>query len=211
MALNDKHKRFCEEYLVDLNATQAYLRAGYRVSERVAAVNALRLLAKPEVQVYLARRRQELQKKTEITQERVLAELAAIGFANGSDFARIVEKPLMDIATGIPVVDRLTDKPKTYQDIELINTSDLSEEKKKALAGIKYGKYGIVVEACDKVRALELLGKHLGLFEPRDVEQPTDNSLLTALNKSTEEVWSNVPEVQPEADAGDDLVEPPTD
>ena len=168
MALNDKHKRFCEEYLVDLNATQAYIRAGYKVSEKVAAVNAVRLMAKSQVQEYIQVRQAELQKKTQITQERVLAELAAIGFANGSDFARVVEKPLLDAATGEPTIDRATGKPKTYQDIELMNTDDMPVEKKKALAGIKYGKYGIVVEACDKVKALELLGKHLGLFDNPD-------------------------------------------
>lgn len=157
MALNDKHRRFCDEYLIDLNATQAYLRAGYKVGLKVAAVNALRLLAKPEVQAYIARRQQELRRKTGITQERVIAEIEKVGFADAAD----------------------------YTDATL--------------------------KVSNKLRALELLGKHLGIFEPKASEPPTDNSLLTALNKSTEEVWRDVPELQPEADAGDDLVEPPAD
>lgn len=80
MKLTDKQKRFCEEYLVDLNATQAAIRAGYAASTAVA--QASRLLATPHVQSCI----QELQAKTsaklEITREMVVAELAKIGFSN---------------------------------------------------------------------------------------------------------------------------------
>ena len=51
--LNPKQKRFCEEYIVDLNATQAAIRAGY--SERTAGSQAHDLLKKPEIQTYIAK------------------------------------------------------------------------------------------------------------------------------------------------------------
>ena len=43
----------------------------------------------------------------------------------------------------------------------------MTEEQKKALSGIKEGKFGIQVDSCDKVRALELLGRHLGIFNDK--------------------------------------------
>ena len=45
----------------------------------------------------------------------------------------------------------------------------MTEEQKKALSGIKEGKFGIQVDSCDKVKALELLGKHLGMFKETNV------------------------------------------
>ncbi|MEG1345597.1 MAG: terminase small subunit [Acidaminococcaceae bacterium] len=149
MALNDKHKRFCEEYLVDLNATQAYIRAGYKVSERVAAVNAVRLMAKPEVQEYIARRQKELQRKTGITQEWVLEELYRVAAANASDFATIK-------------------KVGRFRTVDVLATEDIPEDKLSAIAGVKQGNFGIEVKLHDKLKALELLGKHLGLFDNPD-------------------------------------------
>lgn len=78
MALTPKQKRFCEEYLIDLNATQAAIRAGY--SPKTAEQTASRLLRNVKVQEYIAKRQKELSRSTEITQERVIKELALIAF-----------------------------------------------------------------------------------------------------------------------------------
>lgn len=69
-ALNEKHRRFVDEYLTDLNATQAAIRAGY--SAKTAGAQSFALLQKPEIQKLLEERRADLQKRTEITQEMVL-------------------------------------------------------------------------------------------------------------------------------------------
>ncbi|MPN56663.1 hypothetical protein SDC9_204353 [bioreactor metagenome] len=53
------------------------------------------------------------------------------------------------------------------QFVELFDTDKLPLEKKAAISGIKEGKYGIEVNSCDKVRALELIGKHLGMFKDK--------------------------------------------
>lgn len=104
--LTDKQARFCEEYLIDLNATQAAIRAGY--SEKTANEQGARLLANVSVQEKIAELKAERAKRTEITQDSVIQELAAV-----------------------------------------------------ARAEVKG------VRAVDKLKALELLGKHLGMFVER--------------------------------------------
>lgn len=76
--MTPKQERFVQEYLVDLNATQAAIRAGY--SERTAKVIGHENLTKPDVQAAIAAAQQERAKRTGITQDRVLQELARIAF-----------------------------------------------------------------------------------------------------------------------------------
>lgn len=104
--LTDRQARFCEEYLIDLNATQAAIRAGY--SEKTANEQGARLLANVSVQEKIAELKAERAKRTEMTQDSVIQELAAV-----------------------------------------------------ARAEIKG------VRAVDKLKVLELLGKHLGMFVER--------------------------------------------
>lgn len=163
MALTDKQKRFCEEYLIDLNATQAAIRAGY--SPKTAEQTASRLLRNVKVQEYISKRQKELSRSTEITQERVIKELALIAFSNNADYAHVVEKK-MQVEAGGALVDVLDKdgKPVMYRTVEPVLTEELTEEQKRALAVIKKGRDGLEVKSCDKVKALELLGKHLGIF-----------------------------------------------
>lgn len=70
MKLTAKQQRFCDEYLCDLNATQAAVRAGY--SKKTASEIGAENLRKPLIQEYLALRQQDRQKRTEITQDYVL-------------------------------------------------------------------------------------------------------------------------------------------
>jgi phage terminase small subunit len=79
MALNPRQQRFVAEYLVDLNATQAAIRAGY--SSRTAAAIGHENLRKPEIAAAVASARNELTERTEVTIESVVAELAKLGFA----------------------------------------------------------------------------------------------------------------------------------
>ena len=153
--LTDKQKRFIDEYLIDMNATQAAIRAGY--SERTAYRIGSELLQKTSVQEKLQERMHDREVRTEITQDKVLKELAAIAFSNGSDFAKVITK------TGI----NKRGEEVEYQDVELELTDKIPPEKKKAIAGIKMGKNGIEVSTCDKVKALELLGRHLGMFNDK--------------------------------------------
>lgn len=83
VALTPKQQRFVEEYLVDLNATQAAIRAGY--SEKNAGKIGPELLGKTGVSAAIQAAKRRLSERTEITAERILLELAKIGFADASD------------------------------------------------------------------------------------------------------------------------------
>jgi len=85
--LTAKQARFVDEYLIDLNATQAAIRAGY--SKNSAAQQGWDLLRKPEIAAVIQERRKELIEKVRVTQEMVVLELAALAFANMIDYIGI--------------------------------------------------------------------------------------------------------------------------
>lgn len=150
--MTEKQKRFCDEYLIDLNATQAAIRAGY--NEKTAYSMGQRLLKKVEIQNEIQHLKDERSERTEITQDMVVNELAAIAFADATDFVQVVKKPFTNDA-GEEVM---------LPDVEITETNRLTPLQKKAIAGIKQGRNGIELKLNDKTRALELLGKHLGMF-----------------------------------------------
>lgn len=152
MTMTAKQKRFCDEYLVDLNATQAAIRSGY--SEKYANTNASKLLQNTAIKEYIAKKMAEREERTEITQDKVLRELALIAFSNAADYAAVVEKEAVDDEKN-PVV---------YRTVEPVLTEELTEDQKKAIAVIKKGRDGFEVKPYDKIRALELIGKHIGMF-----------------------------------------------
>ena len=78
--LTDKQKRFAEEYLADLNATQAAIRAGY--GKKSASSVGSEMLNNPDISQYVAYLKYERSKKVECTSEMVLKELMKIGFSN---------------------------------------------------------------------------------------------------------------------------------
>lgn len=142
--MTEKQKRFCDEYVVDLNATRAYKVAYPRTKQRTAEVNGSKLLSNTEVQEYIELRQKDIQKRTEVTQEKVIKELAAIAFSNATEFASVKGNK-----------------------VKIKNTNDLDECVKKAIVGIKKGKNGIEIKSADKVQALELLGKYFGIFKDK--------------------------------------------
>lgn len=168
--MTEKQKIFVDEYLIDLNATRAYRVAYPSVKkDETAAAAAARLLKNVKVQDYVNKRMRDRVRRTEITQDMVVRELAAIAFSKASDYARVIEKQAAVTApdgTRIPLKDG-SGNPVMIKDVELALTDRLTEDQQRALAGIKQGKYGIEVASCDKVRALELLGRHLGMFKDR--------------------------------------------
>jgi len=162
--LQDRQKKFADEYLIDLNVTQAAIRAGY--TENYAHTNASKLLQNPLVAEYIQKRQQDRIERTEITQDMVLKELAIIAFSNATDYVKVVEKEaIVETMDGgqVPVLDK-NGNPVMYKTVEPVLTSELTEDQRKALNIIKRGRDGFEVKPYDKVRALELLGKHLGMF-----------------------------------------------
>lgn len=166
MIVNKRQRQFCDEYLIDLNATQAAIRAGY--AEKYASTNAHKLLQitaiKEKIDELMALRA----KRTEITQDRVLKELAIIAFSNAADYAAVIEREAFMEVDGHQV--KLLDddgNPIMYRTVEPVLTECLTDEQKRALSVIKKGRDGFEVKPYDKVRALELLGKHLGMFQDK--------------------------------------------
>ncbi len=173
--LTAKQQRFCDEYLIDLNATQAAIRAGY--SKKTANEQGARLLVNVSIQKKIFELQKEREKRTEITQDSVLRELALIAFAKASDYARVVEKDAMVEVDGnmVPVLDEDGNQVK-YRTVEPILTDELTEDQKKAIAVIKKGRDGFEIKPYSKIQALELLGKHLGMFtEKVEVKNTTPN------------------------------------
>lgn len=195
MALTEKQKRFVEEYLVDLNATQAAIRAGY--SEKTAGQIGEQNLKKLEIQTALQRAMAERQQRTEVTQDMVISELAKVAFANGTDFAKVVcrEVPM----TTVDEDGNLQTVMKRQQFVEIKDTETIAPEKRSAISCIKEGKYGIEVSSYDKLRALELLGRHLGMFDVRATQKHDgDSNLLEQLLAGTGEDINtdDLPEVE---------------
>ena len=159
--MTEKQKIFADEYLVDLNATRAYRVAYPSVKkEQTASVNGSKLLRNTKIAAYIAERMEERQKRTEVTQDRVVQELAAIAFAKATDYVTIK-------SNGPAAV------------VMIKSTKDLSDEQIRAIAGIKEGANGIEVKLNDKQKALELLGRHLGMWNDKlDINAPAiDDSI----------------------------------
>ena len=185
--LTEKQKRFVAEYLVDLNATQAAIRAGY--SKKTAEVIGYENLRKPQIADEIEKRQEKLRNKLEITQERVIEEIAGIAFANASDFVTITATGLLDV------------KP----------TSKMPKEKLPALAGIKYSANGAVeIKLHDKPAALRMLAEHLGLFNQSNGNGlDAENNIFEVIDQSTGEELdtSAIPEIEHPSKSGNDLVE----
>ena len=141
--LSEKQQRFVQEYIIDLNARQAAIRAGY--SPKTAGAQSSRLLTNVNIQDEIAKAMEDRGKRTGVTQDRVLTELSAIAFAKATDYVEVGEDGLVKI------------KP----------TAELTDEQKKAIAGIKKGANGIEIKLTDKTKALEMLSRHLGLFNDK--------------------------------------------
>lgn len=143
--LTDKQRRFVDEYLIDLNATQAAIRAGY--SAKTADQQGSRMLANVKVKQAVAEKQAQRSKRTGVNQDRVVLELAKVAFAKMTDIVdsngRIKE--------------------------------DASPDDLACIESIKYkesdNEYGGSVERevkiASKLKALELLGKHLGMWSDK--------------------------------------------
>lgn len=145
---SEKHKRFCEEYLIDLNGAQAAIRAGY--SEDRSRITASELLDREDVQAYLKKRQQEIQEVTGITQKRVLEEYAKIAFIDIRKFYTVDGalkgiRELDDDAAGALASVESYEEKTGEEDVEAFGTTRK-------------------IKTYDKVKALDSLARHLGMF-----------------------------------------------
>lgn len=162
MALTAKMKRFAEEYIVDLNATQAAIRAGY--SKKTAKSIGQENLTKPDLRGYIQKLMDERSSRTQITADRVLEEYAKIGFSNITDYLKISTRERTIVLDG---PDGLTFDKDMMQGVDFYNTDEIDNDKMKAVAEIKQTKEGIALKLHDKKGALDSIARHLGMFKDK--------------------------------------------
>ncbi len=159
-ALSYKQKRFVAEYLVDLNASQAAMRAGY--SRRRAAQSGFELLRKAPVAEAVATAQADLAGKIGVTVERIVTELARIGF---SDIRDVIQWRSVPAAGDL---DEGETKARAISVVEVKNADELTPQAAAAIAELSLQPSGGVrVKLHDKRAALVHLGKHLGMFAER--------------------------------------------
>ena len=146
MALTPKQKLFVEEYLIDLNATQAAIRAGY--SPNNADKIGSELLGKTRVSEALKIAMAERSRRTGINQDRILAELAKIALVNPARVVNFDEATIREDA--LP------------EDLAAVASVKVKRFPTKDGEGIERE-----VKFHDKNKALDLAGRHLGMFKDR--------------------------------------------
>ena len=170
MTLNRRQSIFAAEYLIDLNATQAAIRAGY--SARTAYSTGQRLLNHVEVIAKVSRLIEARAVRTEVSAERVVLELARVAFGDIRSIVQVVE--------GEVVV-----KP----------SAEWTRDEAATVAEVAQTRQGIRVKTHPKLQALEALAKHLGMYVTRldlnleasltlgDPASMTDDELRQALEE----------------------------
>ena len=141
--MTKKQKRFIEEYLIDLNATQAAIRAGYSpdTAKSIGSEN----LTKPDIQARIAKAMAERSRRTGVNADRVVMELAKIAFVNASD--------VIDAETATLRPDAAPEDTAAIQSVKVKTFGEDGLERE--------------IKMADKLKALELLGKHLGMFKDK--------------------------------------------
>lgn len=175
--LTPKQQRFVEEYLIDLNGTQAARRAGY--SPRTANEQAAGLLAKLSIQNALVTRQQELRNSSDVTPERVIREYARLAFADMADYVSwgvdgVIATPSDELPEGASravaeVTETITDKGRTFR-----------------------------FKLHDKKGALDSLAKHLGMFQDATLPPSTGQQLLPGQREVSWRVVYDSPPQLPE-------------
>lgn len=141
--MTKKQKLFVEEYLIDLNATQAAIRAGYSpdTAKEIGCEN----LTKPNIRACIDREMAERSKRTGVNADRVVQELAKIAFVNAVD--------VIDTETATVKEDALPEDTAAIQSVKVKTFGDDGLERE--------------IKMADKLKALELLGKHMGMFKDK--------------------------------------------
>lgn len=155
--LTPRQERFVEEYLVDMNGTQAAIRAGY--SARTANEQASRLLANASVSEAVARAKAERSARIGLTQDRVIEELAAIAFARMPDFAEWGDGDTMGLKPSGDLDDR--------QSAAILQVTETEKFVKSLGRGEQLMSRERSIKLHPKIDALKLLGQHLGMFSEK--------------------------------------------
>jgi len=166
--LTEKQKRFCEEYLIDFNGTQAAIRSGY--SKKTAKEISSENLTKPNIQGYIKELISKQQERTEITADKVLKELALIAFFDVSSLYS--EDGTLKSITELP--EEVT---KAIHSVK--NRIEKQGQDKEDWAEIKE------IRSHDKLKALELIGKYFAMF----TDKVRHDGEVTIITKSLDDFY----------------------
>jgi phage terminase small subunit len=161
--MTNAQKRFCDEYLIDFNASRAY-KAAYKSckSDLTARTNASKLLTKTNIQKYISEKQKEIEEKTEITQKKIIQELAKIALFNIKDIYN-------ENGTLKKVTELDDDTAKAISGVKILQKAGpmkISLSKTNDEIPLEHiPEQTVEFKTNDKTRALELLGKHLGMFK----------------------------------------------
>lgn len=117
VALNDKQQRFCDEYLIDLNATQAAIRAGY--SQKTAYSQGQRLLKHAEAKIYIEARMAEKEKELIADQDEVLKYLTNV-LRGKSQSEIVVVENIGDFTSEARLIQKAPDEKERLKAAELL-------------------------------------------------------------------------------------------
>ena len=168
--LTDKQKAFILEYLVDLNATKAAIRAGY--SETSARQTAHDTLNNPVVAAEVQRHMDARAERVGVNSETVLRELLKIAMTD-------IRKLYSESGSLLPPQEWPDDVAKSVSAVEIEDLFDGYGEEREQIG------YTKKVKLWDKTKALELLGRHLKLFTDK-IEVKADESLAELMRKARE-------------------------
>lgn len=162
-----RRQRFRDEYLVDCNASQAAIRAGFY--PRTAGRRGYELMQRPEMQAAIAEKMQAKAEQCDLTAERVLKELMALAFGTMRDVAE-----WDDTGVNLRVSAELSPEAAAM-------VSEISQTASESGVNVR-------VKLHPKVQALEMLGRHLTLFVNRTELTGKDGGAVEIANLSDDEI-----------------------
>lgn len=180
MSLTAKQERFVAEYLIDLNATQAAIRAGY--SEKTATEQGSRLLTNVKVQEAIAEGQNKTAEKLEITKQRIVDELAKIAFADIRKAVRWGKSPI-DTTSENASPNGLGIYP-----VELVPSEIIEDDIAAAVAEVSLTQTGVKIKMHDKKSALVDLAKMLGFMVEKHEHSGPDGAPIQTETRTWREV-----------------------
>lgn len=174
--MTDAQKRFCDEYLVDLNATRAY-KVAYPKCKKDETANAAssRMLRNVKVQEYISEKQKDIERRTEVTQDMVIKELAKIAFLN-------IRKLYTENGQLKNIADIDSDTAGAISSLETLEEYEGYGDDREKIGDTQK------VKLLDKTKALELLGRHLGMFKEKVTIDGNVNTNNPFSGMSTEEL-----------------------
>lgn len=210
--MRDKIKLFCKEYIIDMHITRAAIRAGYSAS--TAAQQGSRLMARNDVQTYIAELKAKQSKRLEITADKVLEQYRRLAFADINDYYHNIYgisyssssdkkyeriKRRVKRTYGHIIAEEVYDKlPTRYQHYysvsEVLKPFELlTKEQRAAIAGVTYDKAGNpILKLSSKETSLDALAKHLGIFEKDNAQSKPNINLNLNKDLTDEEVKEEI-------------------